>query len=90
MKDNRFVYGARCAWFGSISEVAHNNGLPCCPHCSSVLFEVASEEVWWDGVDRYEAAGHPGYRSMVEWMRGKHFLTADEAKAAYEKAHSAS
>ncbi|WP_026783127.1 hypothetical protein [Pleomorphomonas koreensis] len=84
MKDKRFVYGARCCWFGSISEVGHTNiGLPCCPHCGSVLYEMPDEATWWDGVDRYEAAGHLGYRAMVEWMRGKHFRSPDEGAAAY-------
>lgn len=84
MKDKRFVYGARCCWFGSITEVGHTDGgLPCCPHCRSVLYEMPDETTWWDGVDRYEASGHPGYRAMVEWMRGKHFRSPIEAATAY-------
>ena len=60
-------------------------GLPCCPHCGSMLFEVESEQVWFDGVDKYEANGHPGYRKFIEWMRGKCFPSLEEAQAHYSK-----
>lgn len=100
MSDPRIVNGARCAWWGSISEVGvrtpagflsppitperlgpHKAGLPCCPHCGGMLFETASIEAWWQGVDAYDAR-HPGYRKLIEWLRGKHFdtlVTAGEA-----------
>lgn len=85
MRDQRFVYGARCTWFGAIEEIGHTaSGLPACPHCGSVLFEMKSEADWWESVDRYEAHGHPGYRQFVEWSRGKHFRSFSEAKVAYD------
>ena len=58
--------------------------LPCCPHCGSMLFEVENEQVWFEGVDRYEQDGHPGYRKQMEWMRGKCFKDMAAAKAAYD------
>ena len=82
--DTRVVYGARCAWWGSIAEVASNGGLPSCPHCGSVLYEMENFDKWWSGVDRFEAAGHPGYRQFVEWTKGKHFLSFKAAAAAYK------
>lgn len=66
--DSRLCYGATCTWFGPIHETK-NMGIPGCPLCGGVLFEMDSEQQWWDGVDKYESDGHPGYRSMWEWQR---------------------
>lgn len=87
-KDTRFVYGARCVWFGPIRKVGKHpvNGLPCCPHCKSMLFEFDSEEKWWAQVDQFEATGAEGYRKMIEWAADKHFLTANDVVAAYKAA----
>lgn len=82
--DTRVVYGANCAWWGSIAEIGNKSGLPCCPHCGSVLFEMDSPVTWWNGVDRYEAAGRPGYRKFVEWTEGKHFFSFAAAAVAYK------
>lgn len=76
-QDGRYCYGAQCTWFGSIGEVGTVNrsngeeifGLPCCPHCGGMLFELSTEAEWWKGADEFEAAGHPGYRSMLEWQK---------------------
>lgn len=68
----RIVYGARCTWWDSISNVATKaSGLPCCPHCGSPLFEQPDERTWWAGVDAYERDAHPGYRELIEWSRGR-------------------
>jgi len=78
--DRRVVYGARCSWWGSISEVGSiGSGLPCCPTCSGVLFEVPSAQEWWAGVDRHEAEGRTGYRAFIEWLRGRCFPSLDAA-----------
>ena len=90
--DNRIAYGARCTWWDGIRSVgkanpgASGHRLPCCPHCSGMLFEMENEGQWFAGVDRYEAAGHPGYRAMMEWARGKCFKNIAELEAAY-RAH---
>lgn len=85
MADERIVYGARCAWWDSIDQIATTtSGLPLCPHCGSPLFEVANEREWWVGVDRYEAAGNPGYREFVMWLRGKCFRSVDLARVAFD------
>lgn len=77
--DARLAYGATCTWFGSIHETkSTSGGLPGCPHCGGVLFEMAHEGEWWKGIDDFESgthpqAGgpHPGYRAMWEWQRAQ-------------------
>lgn len=71
-RDPRIVYGARCTWWDSIDKVGRTgSGLPGCPHCGSPLFETPDEATWWAGVGAYERDGHPGYRELVEWGRGR-------------------
>lgn len=83
-KDLRIAYGARCVWWDSIERVGQNaGGLPCCPHCKGVLFEMESEAEWWAEVDRHEASGHPGYRAMWEWSRGRCFPTFEALQLAF-------
>lgn len=90
-KDTRIAYGAHCVWWDSIHKVGSrpfrtlydNDSMPCCPHCKNMLFEMPHEDVWWEGVDRYEADGHPGYRAFQEWLRGKCFPTLEAAQKAY-------
>jgi hypothetical protein len=83
-RDTRIAYGARCTWWGGIESVGSHNGLPCCPHCNGVLFEVDSPDRWWRSVDSYEADGHEGYRGFIEWSKGKCYRNRAEAKKAYE------
>jgi len=88
LKDERIVYGARCVWWDSIDKASKTKdskfALPCCPHCGSVLFEVPSIEGWMDSVDAHEKKGHPGYRKLVEWCRGRCFRTMGDAVAQYK------
>lgn len=81
--DGRLCYGATCTWFGSIHETKQA-GVPVCPHCGGVLFEMDHEGQWWSGVDKYEAEGHPGYRKMWEWARGKCFKDMAALTAAFQ------
>jgi hypothetical protein len=88
-KDTRIAYGSNCPWWDSIYNVGHINAsngatLPCCPHCRGMLFEMQSEQQWFAGVDKYEADGHPGYRALIEWSRGKCFSTFEAARHAYD------
>ena len=84
IKDDRIVYGFNCVWWDGIEKVASRGGLPCCPHCGGMLMEMPTPKQWWDGVEIYEKNGHPGYRSFIEWLKGKCFPNRDAAKAAYE------
>ena len=78
------AYGARCTWWDSVRETSVTPaGVPCCPHCGGVLFEVPSERGWWAGVDAHEADGHPGYRAFIEWQRGRCYPNVELAAAAY-------
>ena len=87
-RDTRIVYGARCAWWDSIDQVGkHPSGLPCCPHCKGMLFQLDSEAEWWGQIDRHEAEGHPGYRAMWEWSRGRCFPDFEAMQAAYRMQH---
>lgn len=84
MKDRRIVYSAHGTWWDSIDKVGKNaRGLPCCPHCGSVLFEMESDVPWWEGARRYEANGHPGYVAMLEWARGRCYPNVAAMEAAY-------
>jgi len=84
MKDTRIVYGSGCTWWDDITKIGTRFGLPCCPHCKCALFEVKNEAEWFNGVDKYEAAGNPGYRAFIEWLRGKCLPDYDVAKQVYE------
>jgi hypothetical protein len=82
--DPRIVSGACCVWWDTIHKVDRTpSGLPCCPQCGGVLFEVRDAATWWRGVDRHEADGHPGYRAFIEWMQGKCFADFAAAERAY-------
>lgn len=65
-------------------DVASGPGLPCCPHCGGMLFEMASEEEWWTAARKLEADSHPGYVAFLTWARGKCFPTYEDATMAYE------
>ena len=66
MKEERYVYGANCNWHGPIQKVKSNGGLPCCPQCSGMLFEMKSKAEWDKNVARYAAEnGEPLYPEFV-------------------------
>lgn len=90
--DTRLAYGATCTWFGPIQEVGTKteHRLPCCPLCGGVLFEMPTEQEWWDGIDKYERDGHPGYRALWEWQRKvKRCFPLRDGIKALEAAHKA-
>lgn len=84
--DPRIVYSARCSWWDSIDKTAKtSSGLPCCPNCHSVLFEIENIEAWWTAVDHFEKSSHKGYRKFVEWLRGKCYTSMEAALTIYKK-----
>lgn len=60
------------------------SGLPCCPHCRGVLFEMP-EVQWWEGVVKH-AQKQPGYETMVEWGRGRCFRKSTDLESAWKVA----
>lgn len=80
------AYGAHCQWWDDKRKAATKDGtrdgLPCCPHCGGVLFEIDDVD-WYKSVRLYDERGHPGYVAFVDWMRGRCFPTQFQATAAY-------
>ncbi len=72
----RVVYGLHCVWWDTIDKAAVKpSGLPCCPHCGSVLYQVDDEAAWFKNVDAHvEKTGDSEYRAFIEWLRGKCFV----------------
>lgn len=62
----------------------NGHSFPCCPHCGSLLMQVDSEKKWFEGVDEFEKNGHPNYRAMLIWSRGKCFKNLEEMTQAYK------
>ena len=92
------AYGARCTWWDSIDKVGTlvqpvgpNDkrpmaGLPCCPRCRNMLFQVDNIGVWQDGVNAYaKKTDDPKYIEFIAWMRGKCYPTMDAARKAFDK-----
>lgn len=85
-EDDRVVYGASCVWWDYIaSAVADENGLPCCPHCRGVLYEMPRGE-WEESIERYtKESGDMNYPFLWAWLKGKCYRTLDAARFAYER-----
>ena len=62
---------------------ATSEGIPCCPQCSNVGFQISRDE-WWRAVDKYEKSGHPGYRSLIEWGKEQCFPDYDSLARAFK------
>ncbi len=87
MSDTRIAYGANCVWWDTIDKASRHltgSGLPCCPHCQGVLFEVETSDEWWRMVAAYETDGNPGYRELMTWLQGKCFRTLTGAQNAFD------
>lgn len=83
--DPRIVYGAGCTWWGSIANAGKRNGLPCCPHCGGVLFEVSGIEKWDGAVNAYAAkTGRSDYPAQIAFGRGKCFPNYAELEHAFK------
>lgn len=96
--DKLHVSAVCCAWSGPISAVGLLNmgkmtvggkeiespGLPCCPHCKSVLMQYDEAE-WWQGAERHEKAGATNYVEFLKWKeaQNKCFQTVELAADAF-------
>lgn len=66
--DNRHVYGSGCSWNGPIAKIGTNGGLPACPHCRGMLFEMP-ERVWMGAMLKYvEDQNDPDYPKFIAWL----------------------
>jgi hypothetical protein len=84
MSEVLIVYGARCVWWDSIDKASQlPNGLPCCPHCKSVLLQQMPKD-WEEGMAQQELK-EPGYTALLAWMRGKCFADMIVAREAYAR-----
>lgn len=86
--DQRIVYGSRCTWWDGIDKVATAGagGLPVCPSCGHVLFQVPDIETWDVAVGVHaKEAEDPAYPAFIRWLRGRCYRTADEARREFEE-----
>lgn len=69
----KIVYGAQCTFWGSIEDAGltsmDGHGVPCCPFCGGMLFEVSDPAKWQASIDRH-AAVEPDYPAIMAWSRG--------------------
>ncbi len=66
--DDRHTYGAGCSWNGPIAAVKSNGGLPRCPHCNGMLFEMLSSE-WRESAKTYsKEKDDRDYPAFMEWL----------------------
>lgn len=78
------VYGARCVWWDGIEKAGQlESGIPCCPHCKSVLFQKPEEE-WIQDVTKHNDRVS-GYLVFVQWLRGKCYPSWGAARLAYDR-----
>lgn len=72
MKDTRVVYGAVCTWWDTIDKVSTTqSGLPCCPHCGGVLYQMESEEEMRSQNARISKRFGIDYQAAMDWCRDK-------------------
>ena len=94
--DSRYVYAVGCTWHDSIHKVGNTGpsnmiindreiksvGLPCCPFCGSMLFEVPNKKDFFLGAEEHDKK-YPGYLKYVMWTQGKCFSNTSEAISAF-------
>ena len=74
----RIGFGAACCWWDEIEAAAPTvTGIPCCPHCGGVLYELESDSWWLFARKHAEEAKDSRYLAFVEWIRGRCFPNVD-------------
>lgn len=69
--DNRHVYGAACSWNGPIAKIGSNGGLPACPHCKGMLFEMDAGK-WHAGIADYcLKRDDRDYPAFMAWLSNR-------------------
>lgn len=62
-------YSTRCTfWTDDWTRLASNRGIPCCPYCGAVGYQITFQE-WDDGAKAYEKQGHPGYVKRLNALK---------------------
>jgi hypothetical protein len=78
-------FGQLCLfWTDQERECSRIGGLRACPHCRRPLNML--DLTGWREMHRDYAltSDIPNYLAMIEWMKGKCFLSLRDAKSAYE------
>jgi hypothetical protein len=81
------AYGAQCVWWDDKGQVSTlESGLPCCPFCRRVLFEI-EEDKWWSQADEYAKTtlGREDYLEFLIWLQGKDCRELGNWQQAYNK-----
>lgn len=79
------AYGAGCTWWDDKVNVSTTpSGLPCCPHCGGVLFEMEGD-AFTEGARTYEHPDVENYYEFLMWMRGKCYPTMCVAITEWHK-----
>ena len=84
--DTRIVHGSACTYWGPIQSASRTrlDGLPGCPFCNRVLFEMKDEATFLSYAEQYEQAGNPGYVIFIKWLKGRRcYRTIETAMAIY-------
>lgn len=80
VKDTRIAFGAQCTWWDTIDKASQRgSGIPCCPYCMGVLYEVPNMEVWEQQVRSYDNTVEYDYPAFIRWTRGQCFPNFDIA-----------
>jgi hypothetical protein len=84
--DPRICFGVNCTYWGICQNagVQPGTGLPCCPHCFGLLWEYADEAEFMADAQEYQDAGHPGFVTMVMWMKDRYYCYKDLEACCYE------
>lgn len=61
--------------------VRQSPGMPCCPHCSSPLFQMDVAD-WKKGIEA-QAEKERGYHDLIGFAKGKCFPNFEEVRKAF-------
>lgn len=56
------------------------SGLPCCPHCGSMLFQTPEND-WWKGAKSHDTT-HPNYVRFLKWSAAQNRCWPNNTMAA--------
>lgn len=66
-------YGLCTFWTDDWASLGRTReGIPCCPYCGAVGFEMDRKE-WLRQIAAHEAKGNPDYLAMMRWAKDRCF-----------------